>query len=199
MGRTAARVPPLTSITPSPFPPSFPLSSHPQVAGYKVKIMLAEPKSRRGSPTGTPFLPGMAGARAALSQGLLSGLAMASPYASAASANSLLSSLAPGQLMGQQAPQGLGLHDFSSLQHAVGALGSDGFSGMPGQAQMAPMRGYAGSLPLDHVLAGNGLSHFGLAAGFGGGERAGRGVACAPCCASSPMLLHASCVITAWS
>lgn len=69
-----------------------------QVAGYKVKVMLAEPKTRRGNAE-TSYL-GLGG-RAPLPQGLLAGMGVPSPYAAAAAANaSLLSTLNPG-LMNQ--------------------------------------------------------------------------------------------------
>lgn len=91
----------LGSCPPPPLrPPSQPAARPPpaaaeQVAGYKVKVMLAEPKTRRGSGDaaylglggrGTPGLP----------QGLLAGMGVPSPYAAAAANASLLSSLNPG-------------------------------------------------------------------------------------------------------
>lgn len=69
-----------------------------QVAGYKVKVMLAEPKTRRSGGVEAAYL-GLAGrgAPGALPQGLLAGMGVPSPYAAAAAANaSLLNSLNPG-------------------------------------------------------------------------------------------------------
>lgn len=83
-----------------------------QVAGYKVKVMLAEPKTRRGTGSGSAldgsgaggYLAGLAGrGGGGLPQGLLAGMGVHSPYAAAAAAAanaSLLSSLNPG-LMNQ--------------------------------------------------------------------------------------------------
>lgn len=66
-----------------------------QVAGYKVKVMLAEPKTRRGS--GDAAYLGLAGrGTPGLPQGLLAGMGVPSPYAAAAANATLLSSLNPG-------------------------------------------------------------------------------------------------------
>jgi hypothetical protein len=71
------------------------------VAGYKVKVMLAEPKTRRSGADGGYGLGLAPRGGAPLPQGLLAGMGMPSPYAAAAAANaSLLSSLTPG-LMNQ--------------------------------------------------------------------------------------------------
>ena len=86
---------PATVAAPHPTHPAALLVIIKQVAGYKVKVMLAEPKTRRGSSDaaylglagrGTPGLP----------QGLLAGMGVPSPYAAAAANASLLSSLNPG-------------------------------------------------------------------------------------------------------
>lgn len=68
-----------------------------QVAGYKVKVMLAEPKSRRSSPDSLPYL-GLGIGRGPLPQGLLGGMAI--PGGPAGGSASLFTSLNPG-LMGQ--------------------------------------------------------------------------------------------------
>eukprot|EP00887_Chlorella_sp_A99_P005987 scaffold27.g5987.t1 len=129
-----------------------------QVAGYKVKVMLAEPKSRRSSPEGMPYL-GLGAARGSLGpQGLLAGMGMPGAYGGAGGGASLLTSLTPG-LMGQ----GLGLPDYTSLQSAVGAIGSGTFGGVP--ATMG--RDSAISPPLPPLDAGAALSSQVSLAGFG--------------------------------
>lgn len=72
------------------------------MAGYKVKVMMAEPKTRRGGGDAAYLggMGGMSGGRSPLPQGLLAGMGMPSPYATAAANASLLNSLNPG-LMGQ--------------------------------------------------------------------------------------------------
>ncbi|PSC73543.1 RNA-binding 45 isoform B [Micractinium conductrix] len=153
------------------------------VAGYKVKVMMAEPKTRRGGGDAAYLggMGGMSGGRSPLPQGLLAGMGMPSPYATAAANASLLNSLNPG-LMGQ----GLGLPDYSLLQSAVGAAGGGGFqqaaAGMGGMGGggMGGMRG-GGTPPLDHAALsqvslagfglgglGNGVTNFSGMGGLGG-------------------------------
>jgi hypothetical protein len=74
-----------------------------------VKVMLAEPKTRRGGADGTNYLLGLGarsgGSGSALPHSLLAGMGMPSPYAAMSAANaSLLNSLNPGlspELMNQ--------------------------------------------------------------------------------------------------
>lgn len=67
------------------------------VAGYKVKIMLAEPKTRRSEMTG--FLPGLMGGRAGLQPELMPGLGVPGAFGPGPTNAALLSSLAPNQLI----------------------------------------------------------------------------------------------------
>jgi RNA recognition motif-containing protein len=136
------------------------------VAGYKVKVMLAEPKTRRGS--GDAAYLGLAGrGTPGLPQGLLAGMGVPSPYAAAAANASLLTSLNPGLVN-----QGLGLPDYALLQGAVGASGSGSFQ----QAQAAAAAGLhamggmrSGSTPpLDLSATQVNLAGFGLG-GLGNG------------------------------
>lgn len=63
------------------------------VAGYKVKIMLAEPKTRRSELPG--FLPGLVGGRG-MQQDLVPGLGVPGAFGPGAANATLLSSLTPG-------------------------------------------------------------------------------------------------------
>ncbi len=84
------------------------------VAGYKVKIMLAEPKTRRTDPT-QAFLQGLPG----LQHGLLPGA-----FGGAGAGGPLMPPLSPHGLLGPA----MGLQDFGSLG-SLGGVGSFGHGG----------------------------------------------------------------------
>ncbi len=71
-----------------------------QVAGYKVKVMLAEPKTRRGA-VGGGFVPGLMAAKAGLSPNLLSGMGMAGQGYMGGAGSQLINSLSTAGLMSQ--------------------------------------------------------------------------------------------------
>jgi hypothetical protein len=72
-----------------------------QVAGYKVKVMLAEPKTRRGAVGGGSFMPALMAGKAGLSPSLLSGMGMAGQGYIGGAGSPLISSLSTAGLMSQ--------------------------------------------------------------------------------------------------
>ncbi len=120
------------------------------VAGYKVKIMLAEPKTRRTDPT-QGFLQGLPGVHGGLQPGLLPGA-----FGGAGAGGPLMSSLSHG-LLGPA----MGLQDFGSLG-SLGGVGSFSHSGSMNSLGMRGGHGGGSHLDMGSLDGQQGLGNGGF-------------------------------------